>query len=280
MASEQPAGYVCDGCGRLARDPEQDMQKLREDNFLSCCPERKMLPVYTRPAPAATDTGLVTVAKQWKVTAKNWSGLKPDISEPFDERELVTRSQAEELLAAEREKVLFLKTAMEIAQTHCGLKDKTIDSLEADNAALIHDLNRIKDHETELVNDNEVKDREIERLTKSLIIEEQLNAAKAARIKELEADRDHQSKLSNKLNRSHAALEAKLAAAEKTLEPLAGIADLIDAETEGMAETDELVLHFHDYEFAKWPVSLFRKARAALGGQKRPWEFKDDEHDL
>jgi hypothetical protein len=59
-------------------------------------------PVMPRPAPAATDTGLVTVAKQWKVTAKNWSGLKPEISEPFDERELVTRSQAEELLAAER----------------------------------------------------------------------------------------------------------------------------------------------------------------------------------
>jgi len=56
----------------------------------------------TRPAPAATNTGLVTVAKQWKVTAKNWSGLKPEISEPFDERELVTRSQAAELLAAER----------------------------------------------------------------------------------------------------------------------------------------------------------------------------------
>ncbi|MDG9791951.1 hypothetical protein [Brucella anthropi] len=50
--------------------------------------------------------------------------------------QLVTRSQAEELLAAEREKSLFFKTAMETAQTFCGLKDKTIASLEADNAAL------------------------------------------------------------------------------------------------------------------------------------------------
>lgn len=66
MASEQPAGYVCDGCGRLARDPEQDIQKLREDNFLSCCPERKMLPVYTHPAPAATDTGLETVVDRYR----------------------------------------------------------------------------------------------------------------------------------------------------------------------------------------------------------------------
>ncbi|PQA71663.1 hypothetical protein C3731_20450 [Brucella oryzae] len=68
--------------------------------------------------------------------------------------EFVTRSQAEELLAAEREKVLFLKTAMEIAQTHCGLKDKTIDSLEADNAAKdarINFLERVaKDQETQI----------------------------------------------------------------------------------------------------------------------------------
>ncbi|WP_114216737.1 hypothetical protein [Ochrobactrum sp. 3-3] len=62
-------------------------------------------------------------------------------------------------------------------------------------------------------------------------------------------------------------LETKLATAEKALEPFADIADLIDAETEGMAETDELVLHFHDYEFAKWPVSFFREARAVLGGK-------------
>ncbi|WPM80937.1 hypothetical protein R5W60_04360 [Brucella pseudintermedia] len=176
----------------------------------------KIAPDINGKAPAATDTGLVTVAKQWKVTAKNWSGLKPDISEPFDERELVTRSQAEELLAAEREKVLFLKTAMEIAQTHCGLKDKTIDSLEADNAALIHDLNRIKDHETELVNDNEVKDREIERLTKSLIIEEQLNAAKAARIKELERCHEGTIDLCNQKTAQIEALEAKLTAYEKS----------------------------------------------------------------
>ncbi|WP_025090255.1 hypothetical protein [Brucella intermedia] len=52
------------------------------------------------------------------------------------------------------------------------------------------------------------------------------NAAKEARIKELEADRDHQSKLSNKLNRSHAALEAKLAAAEKTLAEIDASDDL------------------------------------------------------
>jgi len=154
-----------------------------------------------RPAPAATDTGLVTVAKQWKVTAKNWSGLKPETSEPFDERELVTRSQAEELLAAERaarDKIILRQA-------------KAIEKLEADNAALIHDLNRIKDHETELVNDN---------------------TALTARIKELEGinanlmgdDEDKPryttKRLKHEIARATEVLEAKLAAAEKALEGL------------------------------------------------------------
>nr|WP_313372606.1 hypothetical protein [Brucella intermedia] len=108
MASEQPAGYVCDGCGHLARDPEQDMQKLREGNFLSCCPERKMLPVYTRPTPVAPvspdATGkcgeLVTVAWQYQNNGW-WHAANPDKIQEFgfQTRELVTRSQAEELLA-------------------------------------------------------------------------------------------------------------------------------------------------------------------------------------
>lgn len=64
-----------------------------------------------------------------------WERVCASYPRPYYTVELVTRSQAEELLAEEREKVLFLKTAMEIAQTHCGLKDKTIDSLEAKLAA-------------------------------------------------------------------------------------------------------------------------------------------------
>src|SRR5690606_4897895 len=55
-------------------------------------------------------------------------------------RDYVTRSQAVELLAAER------------AEHDNTIA--TLSSLIEDNAALIHDLNRIKDHETELVNDN------------------------------------------------------------------------------------------------------------------------------
>lgn len=62
--------------------------------------------------------------------------------------------------------------------------------------------------------------------------------------------------------------EAQLAEANKALEPFADIADLIDSETEGMSETDELALHFHDYLMASWPVALFRACRQALATSK------------
>lgn len=54
--------------------------------------------------------------------------------------------------------------------------------------------------------------------------------------------------------------------AEAALEPFADISDLIDAETEGVSDTDELQLLFHDYLIAKWPVSTFRAARRVRDG--------------
>ncbi|NKE75364.1 hypothetical protein [Ochrobactrum sp. MC-1LL] len=91
------------------------------------------------PAPAATDTGLKTIGfvPPMFVEGKgaDYNDIFRSVSIAENYTDVVTRSQAEELLAAEQEKALFLKTAMEIAQTHCGLKDKTIDSLEAKLAA-------------------------------------------------------------------------------------------------------------------------------------------------
>lgn len=63
------------------------------------------------------------------------------------------------------------------------------------------------------------------------------------------------------------ALKAQVKVVDEALDPFADISDLIDSETEGMSETDELQLLFHDYLFASWPVSLFRRARAVKGGK-------------
>lgn len=116
-----------------------------------------------------------------------------------------------------------------------------VELLAAKDAAiaeLIHDLNRIKDHETELVNDN---------------------AAMDARIKELDRCHEGTIDLCNQKTAQIKALEAKLAAAEKALEPFAKAAL-------GYDDPDEN---------GPWPdiqdvfVTLgdCRRARAVLGGK-------------
>ncbi len=55
-----------------------------------------------------------------------------------------------------------------------------------------------------------------------------------------------------------------VAALKEAAEPFARIADLIDAETTGFSEQDELALTYHDYLFDKFTVAQFRALRAAL----------------
>lgn len=142
----------------------------------------------TRPAPAATDTGLVTVAwrfrdlwegghKYWKFTERRY-----DLEET-EFRALCDRSQADELLAAEirRERDLAAKQLSEV-----------VDRMSDDYLALKAD-----------------------------------NAAKDARIKELEellakfADKGTLQALKDANDRSEA-LEAKLAAAQEAHKSLFG----------------------------------------------------------
>lgn len=53
-------------------------------------------------------------------------------------------------------------------------------------------------------------------------------------------------------------------ALREALAPFADMADLIDAETEGFSDTDEFDVTFGGHLFLRWPVSHFRRARAAL----------------
>jgi len=218
---------------------------------------------FTRSAPAATDTGLETVGYVWKMKDAPWRFEEPFFrsvdqcrasDKDFDHADLCRCSQAEELLAAERaEKERLADDYQAIReQLHRGWQECC--ALKADNAALTA---RIK---------------ELEELLAKFADKGTLQALKDAndRAEALEAQAAELAAVHQRYvdaNESRIDAEAALAEARKALEPFADIADLIDAETEGMAETDELVLHFHDYEFAKWPVSLFRKARAVLGGK-------------
>lgn len=199
----------------------------------------------TRPAPAATDTGLVSncdgkeqeAFETWAKSKRydmhehplHYLFLDPKTNaarEGWNEAIRYCHSQAVELLAAKDREHASTKRKMQ----------KLVNDVEAEWQRCCDDLKAD-------------------------------NAAQAARIKELTRNLEFADMHCGNEIKRVTELEAKLAAAEKALEPFADIADLIDAETEGMAETDELVLHFNDYEFAKWPMSLFRQTRAVLGGK-------------
>lgn len=59
-------------------------------------------------------------------------------------------------------------------------------------------------------------------------------------------------------------LRAEIAAKDAALKPFAAVADLVDIETEGFADTDEFDLMFGDLLMERFKLSDFRAARAAL----------------
>ena len=171
----------------------------------------------TRPAPAATDTGLVTVLTQSRARRymegeggpwgdwKDGPALTPPPYFQVEERELVTRENATELLAAERAEKEKLEAAWLEAE---GI----ISDLKADNAA------------------------------------------QAARIKaETELREDHQ-----KRNKE---LEAKLAAAEKALEPFSKYAGML---FERNFNNTDIINAFGEHRLT---ARDFFEARAVLGGK-------------
>ncbi|WP_266029916.1 Lar family restriction alleviation protein [Brucella intermedia] len=149
MASEL---LPCPFCGApedelmIFADPEEAFDNSGPSRRIQCAGCHIEAPFYpseaeavaawnTRPAPAATDTGLVTVGRK----ERSPHGVHFSVDLP-EGTELVTRSQAEELLAAERVKN---ETQAETIDKLHGI----ITSLEADNAALTA---RIKALEAEL----------------------------------------------------------------------------------------------------------------------------------
>lgn len=206
MASE-----ICYVCGT---------RNMRGSVCLTCCPDGdpRLKPANTRPAPAATDTGLVTVGYQYHDGAWYYAANPDKLREfGFKIRELVTRSQAVELLAAEisRERDLAAKQLSEV-----------VDRMSDDYLALKAD-----------------------------------NAAKAARIKELDAawlsaEKQCQSQ------------GEQLAAAEKALEPFVSFFnEAMKGFTEGYAErtpSDKPVFGYND---AYLLIRHFIEASAALGGK-------------
>lgn len=183
---------------------------------------------HTRPAPAATDTGLVTVAWQRNIggsDVENWVShfiLDLDAALGCPVRELVTRSQAVELLAAERAE----KEIAERANERC-LKETS--KLRADNAALTARVKELEGINANLMGDDEDKPRYTTK------------------------------RLKHEIARATEALEAKLAAAQEALEPFADHAKerAVDAQEWRDTDTVKIVVTIAD----------LRAARAVLGGK-------------
>ncbi|KAB2666539.1 hypothetical protein F9K91_04980 [Brucella tritici] len=214
------AAIWCEPCG-LHMEYSTAMVSLRiaEEHQRSIITKRW----NTRPAPAATDTGLVTEGclyldgKKWK-----YSPTPAFVRHlGYETRELCDRSQAVELLAAEirRERDIAAKQLSEVVDR---MSDDYL-ALKADNAA---QAARIK-HEDPIIEELEDANREL-----------------LQEIGKVRARRD--------------TLEAKLAAAEKALEPFAAHAKerVVEATEWRDADTVQIIVR----------IGELREARAILGG--------------
>ncbi|NKB80125.1 hypothetical protein HED49_22795 [Ochrobactrum daejeonense] len=173
--------------------------------------------------PAATDTGLA------RLSLVRGGGLEPNQNGDY-----IRFSQADQLLAAERAEKEKLEAAWLEAE---GI----ISDLQADNAALVHDLNRIKDHETELVNDNAAKDAAYERLEQQAIKDRKLRdeAQNDADLWRFSVDMGDQPSLLVKVWQQHKGLEADNAAQAARIKELE--ARLFDAANAEPGEHQEIL---------------------------------------
>ncbi|KAB2679775.1 hypothetical protein [Brucella pseudintermedia] len=204
----------------------------------------------TRPAPAATDTGLETLSVE--LTPSGHPYMKSD-----PEGDYVTRSQAEELLAG-RDTVIEMQADsidnLERKVRHWQDRAEKADELLAEKDAIIE-----RHREAQVILGKQLDE----------VIAD--NAAQAARIEELEEDVEWaQNAVLARQRHAEArceALEAKLAAAQKALEPFAKIP--VSTVPEGrlghvpdkhpyMVDLDGNVL---------FTASDIREARAVLGGK-------------
>lgn len=243
-----PSDGSCVRCGSVPRNANGLCNTCLDEDA-----ERLENTRTTPVAPVSPDTDgkcgeLVTVAKQHRLIRGGYPGSWQPYASPifsddvFETRELVTRSQAEELLAAERaekeEARQAWKEAVAMYEQEKARVDpalKRVSDLEADNAAeraekekanarvefLLKQISKAAEERTTIEADNTCLIRHGEALKAD-------NAALTARIKELEQALETEKTLSrgdwacqrevDQMSIKVEALVAKLAVAEKALE--------------------------------------------------------------
>ncbi|WP_247997031.1 Lar family restriction alleviation protein [Brucella tritici] len=193
------AHIKCDDCDDMIGPMSEYKYESQEEAY-----EDAATRWNTRPAPAATDTGLVTVGGEY-LDGHTWKPMPAGVTDfalrGFKTRALCARSQAEELLAA---------------------KDADMDQVLADNRRCIVRI-------AELEADNAAKDARVKELEKELenggrVKGVNTQYANALAYLEMTED-DDPDEFAKRIWDEREALKAKLAAAQKALEPFANAAD-------------------------------------------------------
>lgn len=72
MSAAEPIGIRCTGCGMPWDDDRLAAEKAKKPGLISCCPERKMVPIYAAPTTSAAATHLdwsgfqgIKINKEW-----------------------------------------------------------------------------------------------------------------------------------------------------------------------------------------------------------------------
>lgn len=136
----------------------------------------------SNPAPVAIDTGLETVETQLKTDAGLWVRYRPETmlrqAGGNKIRELCDRSQAEELLAAERAEN---ETELAIVEAAYHTRGERINELLANDLSNLEEMNILKERINFLEDDNAAKDARIKAdELKILKLEEQLSSEQAS----------------------------------------------------------------------------------------------------
>lgn len=263
MASELKPCPFC-GSNRVSFRTTPDMDTNGQFHSISCndcgagsrekyavetCPlfyEELRIAWNTRPAPAATDKGLKTIGfvPPMFVEGKgaDYNDIFRSVSIAENYTAVVTRSQAEELLAAERAEKERLRGLLTSAT---------------------YDLARANDECGSLTIDNAAKDARVEELIGTNIAVARRQEELANQLAETKGLLKTADDLAWQRGATIEALEAKLAAAEKALEPFAN----------ELSERHDKIFRLKpapDSEcvgFTQLTYGHFREARVVLGGK-------------
>lgn len=150
VPEEGPVGVRCTGCGSSWDDDRLAEEKAKRPELLSCCPERKIVPVYLRPTPRPDmERELAEVIEQRDYFKAEAEAGTEYIAAQREKIDLLGRE-----LAEARKEVERLKYERDVWRSKSNMHQKSAvsrtiaeaerDALAADNARLVEALGKLE----------------------------------------------------------------------------------------------------------------------------------------